>query len=137
VLREGVQMRPYRGIFNYFSKIITLENNFIIQRDLADEVIDSIFYEQELAQVKKNLEEEQFIIDCVIKNRRRRVNKCGYPSKFVWIPVLSLISLRDEEGTISSGNFRVTAVCVIFRIIQHHPSSQNYLTLQCCTDNGR
>jgi len=77
-------MRPYRGIFNYFSKIITLENNFIIQRDLADEVIDSIFYEQELAQVKKNLEEEQFIVDCVIKNRRRRVNKCGYPSKFVF-----------------------------------------------------
>jgi len=31
-------------------------------RDLADEeVIDSIFYEQELTRVEKNLEKEQFI----------------------------------------------------------------------------
>jgi len=39
-------------------------------RDLADEVIDDIFYEQELIRVEKNLEEEQFIVDRLIKNRR-------------------------------------------------------------------
>ena len=37
-------------------------------RDLA-EVIDDIFYEQELARVEKNLEEEKFIIDRMIKSR--------------------------------------------------------------------
>jgi len=36
--------------------------------DLASEVIDSIFYKQELARVKKNLQEEEIIID-VIKSR--------------------------------------------------------------------
>jgi len=54
--------------------------------DLADEVIDGIFCEQELARVKKNLQEEEFIVDRVIKNRRRGSNKQllvswrGYPS---------------------------------------------------------
>jgi len=43
-------------------------------RDLA-EVIDSIFYEQESTRVEKNLEEKQFIIDHVIKNRGRGANK--------------------------------------------------------------
>ena len=78
-------------------------------RDLADEVIDSIFYEQELARVEKNLEEEQFIIDRVIKSRGRGANKKvlvswrSYPSKFdTWIPASSLISLRDGRETISS-----------------------------------
>ena len=36
-------------------------------RDLTDEVIDGIFYEQELARVERNLEEEQFIVDRVIE----------------------------------------------------------------------
>ena len=78
-------------------------------RDLADEVIDGIFYEQELARVEKNLEEEQFIVDRVIKSRGRGANKQvlvnwrGYPSKFdTWIPASSLISLRDGGGIISS-----------------------------------
>ena len=43
-------------------------------RDLADEVIDDIFYEQE-TQVEKNLEEEQFIINRVIKSRGQGANK--------------------------------------------------------------
>jgi len=40
------------------------------ERDLADEVIDGIFYEQELTRVEKNLKEKQFIIDRVIKSKR-------------------------------------------------------------------
>jgi len=40
------------------------------ERDLADEVIDDIFYEQELTRVEKNLKEKQFIIDRVIKSKR-------------------------------------------------------------------
>ncbi|KYQ53838.1 hypothetical protein ALC60_05456, partial [Trachymyrmex zeteki] len=56
--------------------------------DLTDEVIDGIFYEQELARVEKNLQEEQFIVDRVIKSRGRGANKQllvswhGYPNKF-------------------------------------------------------
>jgi len=76
--------------------------------DLADEVIDGIFYEQELARVEKNLQEEEFIVDHVIKNRGRGSNKQllvswrGYPNKFnTWIPASSLTRLRNGEGTIS------------------------------------
>ncbi|XP_072764651.1 uncharacterized protein [Anoplolepis gracilipes] len=68
--------------------------------DLAGEVIDGIFYEQELALVEKNLQEEEFIVDRVIKSRGRGDNKQllvswrGYPSKFdSWIPALSLTNL--------------------------------------------
>jgi hypothetical protein len=70
--------------------------------DLAGEVIDGIFYEQELARVEKNLQEEEFIVDRVIKSRGRGANKqvlvswCGYPSKFnTWIPASSLTQLQD------------------------------------------
>lgn len=41
--------------------------------DLAGEIIDGIFYEQEL--VDKNLQEEEFIIDRVIRSKGRGVNK--------------------------------------------------------------
>ncbi|XP_071575681.1 uncharacterized protein [Temnothorax nylanderi] len=73
--------------------------------DLADEVIDGIFYEQELARVEKNLWEEEFIVDRVIKTRGRGANKQvlvnwrGYPSKFdTWIPASNLTSLLQDEG---------------------------------------
>ena len=53
-------------------------------RDLADEIIDGIFYKQELARVEKNLEGEQFIVDRVIKSSERAnkqvlVSWRGYP----------------------------------------------------------
>jgi len=35
----------------------------------ADKIIDGIFYEQELTRIEKNLEEQQFIVDRVIKSR--------------------------------------------------------------------
>ena len=44
-------------------------------RDLADEIIDGIFYKQELARVEKNQEEEQFIVNRVIKSKGRGANK--------------------------------------------------------------
>ncbi|XP_071576891.1 uncharacterized protein [Temnothorax nylanderi] len=73
--------------------------------DLADEVIDGIFYEQELARVEKNLQEEEFIVDRVIKTRGHGANKQvlvswrGYPSKFdSWIPASNLTSLPQDEG---------------------------------------
>jgi len=79
--------------------------------DLAGEVIDGIFYEQELARVEKNLQEEEFIVDRVIKSRGRGSNKQllvswrGYPRKFnTWIPASSLTHLRDGGGTISHGS---------------------------------
>ena len=73
--------------------------------DLADEVI-GIFYEQELTQVEKNLEEEQFIVNCMIKSREANeqvlVSWRSYSSKFdTWIPTSSLISLCDGGETIS------------------------------------
>lgn len=68
--------------------------------DLTGEVIDGIFYEQELARVEKNLQQEEFIVDHVIKSRGRGNNKevlvswRGYPSKFdTWIPASNLITL--------------------------------------------
>lgn len=80
--------------------------------DLAGEVIDGIFYEQELARVEKNLQEEEFIVDRVIKSRGRGNNKQvlvswrGYPSKFdSWIPASSLTPLvQNERGSISLGS---------------------------------
>jgi transposase InsO family protein len=77
--------------------------------DLAGEVIDGIFYEQELARVEKNLQEAEFIVDRVIKSKGRGANKQllvswrGYPSKFdSWIPASSLSHLRDGgNGAIS------------------------------------
>ena len=60
-----------------------------IERFISGEVIDDIFYEQELTQVdKKNLEEEEFIVDKIMESKERDKNKqflvswCGYPSKF-------------------------------------------------------
>ena len=74
-------------------------------RDLADEVIDGFFYEQELSPINKNLQEGEFIVDRVIKSRGRGNNKQllvswqGYPSKFdSWIPASSLRSLSQNEG---------------------------------------
>jgi len=79
--------------------------------DLASEVIDSIFYKQELARVKKNLQEEEFVVNYVVKSRGRDSNKQlliswrDYPSKFdTWIPASSLTHLWDEGGTISHGS---------------------------------
>jgi transposase InsO family protein len=77
--------------------------------DLEGEVIDGIFYEQELGRVDKNLEEEEFIVDRVIKSRGRGANKQllvswrGYPSKFdSWIPASNLTQLQDvATGAIS------------------------------------
>src|SRR5580765_323535 len=73
--------------------------------DLADEVIDGIFYEQELTPVNKNLQEGEFIVERVIKSKGRGNNKQllvswkGYPSKFdSWIPASSLKSLSQNEG---------------------------------------
>ena len=71
--------------------------------DLAGEVIDGIFYEQELAPVIKDLQGEEFIVDRVIRSKGRGNNKQllvswqGYPSKFdSWIPASSLKSLNQK-----------------------------------------
>ncbi|XP_039309108.1 uncharacterized protein LOC105199763 [Solenopsis invicta] len=77
--------------------------------DLMGEVIDGIFYEQELARIEKNLQEEEYIVDRVIRSKGRGANRQllvswrGYPSKFdSWIPASSLSNLRDDgNGPIS------------------------------------
>jgi len=52
----------------YFDLGIILKKTFVYKlSDLESEVIDGIFYEQELARVEKNLQEEEFIVDRVIK----------------------------------------------------------------------
>lgn len=68
--------------------------------DLSGEVIDGIFYEQELSSVIKDLQGEEFIVERVIKSRGHGNNKQllvswkGYPSKFdSWIPASNLRSL--------------------------------------------
>ncbi|XP_050453458.1 uncharacterized protein LOC126852566 [Cataglyphis hispanica] len=73
--------------------------------DLAGEVIDGFFYEQELAPVIKDLQGEEFIVERVIKSKGRGNKKQllvswqGYPSKFdSWIPAESLKILDKNEG---------------------------------------
>ncbi|KYN28510.1 hypothetical protein ALC57_02072 [Trachymyrmex cornetzi] len=107
---KGYEAKWSEEIFQIY-RVLDWRNPRVYElRDLAGEVIDGIFYEQELARVEKNVEEEQFIVDRVIKSKGRGANKQvlvswrGYPSKFdSWIPASSLISLRDGGGTISSG----------------------------------
>ncbi|XP_025155723.1 uncharacterized protein LOC112588809 [Harpegnathos saltator] len=73
--------------------------------DLSGEVIDGIFYEQELTGVNKNLQEEEFIVDKVIRRRGQGANKeffvswRGYPSKFnSWIAVSNIKLLPNHDG---------------------------------------
>lgn len=72
--------------------------------DLSGEVIDGIFYEQELNPVDKNLEGEEFIVDEIISSKGRGKNKQflvswrGYPSKFnSWIPASNLTLLQQQK----------------------------------------
>ena len=73
--------------------------------DLSGEIIDGIFYEQELTLVnKKNLEEEEFIVDKIIKSKGRGENKQflvswrGYPAKFnSWIPASNLTLFHQQK----------------------------------------
>ncbi|KYN09269.1 hypothetical protein ALC57_18621 [Trachymyrmex cornetzi] len=108
--KKGYEAKWSEEIFQIYIVLDCRNPRVYELRDLAGEVIDGIFYEQELARVEKNVEEEQFIVDRVIKSKGRGANKQvlvswrGYPSKFdSWIPASSLISLRDGGGTISSG----------------------------------
>ena len=56
-------------ISNLLYCVLDWRNSHVYKlRDLADEVT-GIFYEQELVRVKKNLEEEQFIVNHVIKTK--------------------------------------------------------------------
>ncbi|XP_025163704.1 uncharacterized protein LOC112590670 [Harpegnathos saltator] len=73
--------------------------------DLSGEVIDGIFYEQELTRVNNNLQEEEFIVDKVIRRRGRGANKelfvswRGYLSKFKsWILASNLKLLPNHDG---------------------------------------
>ncbi|KYN17596.1 hypothetical protein ALC57_10111 [Trachymyrmex cornetzi] len=106
---KGYEAKWSEEIFQIY-RVLDWRNPHVYElRDLAGEVIDGIFYEQELARVEKNLEEEQFIVDHVTSrgrgtNKQVLVSWRGYPSKFdSWIPASSLISLRDGGGIISSG----------------------------------
>lgn len=105
---KGYEARWSEEIFRIHRVLVWRKPPVYELADLAGEVVDGIFYEQELARVEKNLQEEQFIVDRVIKSRGRGANKQvlvswrGYPSKFdSWIAASDLISLRDGEGTIS------------------------------------
>ena len=72
--------------------------------DLTGEVIDGIFYEQELSLIEKNLDGEEFIVDKIIRSKGRGKNKQvlvswrGYPSKFdSWIPAANLTTLHPQK----------------------------------------
>lgn len=123
--REGEQVRVSRakGTFEKGYEANWSEEIFLIHRvlewrnptvyelkDLSGEIIDGIFYEQELARVSKNVQQEEFIIDKVIRSRGRGERKelfvswRGYPSKFnSWIPASNLktLSNHNEGGTVS------------------------------------
>ncbi|XP_067217348.1 uncharacterized protein [Linepithema humile] len=109
VFEKGYEARWSEEIFRIHRILDWRKPRVYELSDLAGEVIDGIFYEQELARVEKNLQEEEFIVDRVIRSRGRGNNKQvlvswrGYPSKFdSWIPASSLTPLvRNEDGSIS------------------------------------
>ncbi|EFN88599.1 hypothetical protein EAI_10827, partial [Harpegnathos saltator] len=92
VFEKGYEANWTEEIFR-IHRILEWRNPRVYElNDLSGEVIDGIFYEQELAGVNKNLQEEEFIVDKVIRRRGRGANKeffvswWGYPSKFnSWI----------------------------------------------------
>ncbi|XP_067204506.1 uncharacterized protein [Linepithema humile] len=109
VFEKGYEARWSEEIFRIHRILDWRKPRVYELSDLAGEVIDGIFYEQELARVEKNLQEEEFIVDRVIRSRGRGNNKQvlvswrGYPSKFdSWIPASSLTPLvQNEDGSIS------------------------------------
>ena len=65
--------------------------------DLQGEVIDGFFYEEELSRVRKDLNEELFAIDKILKtkgagkNKKYFVSWKGYPDKFnSWVPTSNI-----------------------------------------------
>lgn len=69
-------------------------------QDLNGEIIDGIYYEQELCPVQKNLEEETFEIDEILdtkgrgKSKKYFVSWLGYPAKFnSWILASDLVDI--------------------------------------------
>lgn len=112
VFEKGYEARWSEEIFRIHRVLDWRKPRVYELSDLAGEVIDGIFYEQELARVEKNLQEEEFIVERVIRSRGRGNNKQvlvswrGYPSKFdSWIPASSLTPLvRNEGGSISPGS---------------------------------
>ena len=77
-MRKGAFEKGYEAKWRRYFKftVFLIETLTYKLRDLADEVINGIFYEQELTRVEKNLEEEQFIVDRMIKSRGRGLVKC-------------------------------------------------------------
>jgi len=109
IFEKGYEANWSEEIFR-IHRVLKWRNPLVYElSDLAGEIIDGIFYEQELGRVDKNLQEEEFIVDRVIKSRGRGANKQllvswrGYPSKFdSWIPASNLTQLRDvTDGAIS------------------------------------
>nr|XP_012216150.1 PREDICTED: uncharacterized protein LOC105668351 [Linepithema humile] len=112
VFEKGYEARWSEEIFRIYRILDWRKPRVYELSDLAGEVIDGIFYKQELARVEKNLQEEEFIVDRVIRSRGRGNNKQvlvswrGYPSKFdSRIPASSLTPLvQNEDGSISFGS---------------------------------
>ncbi|EFN76534.1 hypothetical protein EAI_05755, partial [Harpegnathos saltator] len=95
VFEKGCEANWTEEIFRiHRTRILEWRNPRVYElSELSGEVIDGIFYEQELARVNKNLQVKEFIVDKVIGRRGRGGNKelfvswRGYPSKFnSWIP---------------------------------------------------
>jgi len=111
VFEKGYEARWSEEIFR-IRRVLDWRKPLVYELcDLADEVIDGIFYEEELARVEKNLQNEEFIVDRVLKSRGRGNNKQllvswrGYPAKFnSWIPASDLTALHHEGGPISHGS---------------------------------
>jgi len=71
-------------------------------KDLNGDVIDGIYYEQELCRVKKNLSDALFEIDKILETKGRGKSKKyfvswkGYPPNFnSWIPASDIVDLKS------------------------------------------
>lgn len=98
VFEKGYEERWSEEIFK-IHRILTYRQPPVYElSDLEGEVIDGFFYEEEISVVKKNINEEEFIIDQILRTKGRGRNKQvfvswrGYPEKFnSWIPASDIV----------------------------------------------
>lgn len=96
---KGYEVRWSEEIFKIHRILKNRQPPVYELTDLEDEVIDGFFYEEELSVVKKNIAEDEFIIDQILKTKGKGRNKKyfvswqGYPEKFnSWISAVNVLT---------------------------------------------
>ena len=100
VFRKGYESGWTLEIFRIKHVSCTRQPPVYTLEDLDGEVIDGVYYEEELCPVEKNLSEAAFEIDKILQTKGRGRTKkhlvswCGYPAKFnTWILASELVDI--------------------------------------------